>query len=90
MLLSPPCAFGRPSGTRTAWFAFCSQRPADVREGTSRRMHAHFPKCRHRPDPAAWSGDLCEEERIWFPWLQLLTLVVSSATIGAIAARLLH
>ena len=22
---------------------------------------AHFPKCRHRPDPAAWSGDLCEE-----------------------------
>jgi len=21
----------------------------------------HFPKCRHRPDPAAWSGDLCEE-----------------------------
>ena len=20
-----------------------------------------FPKCRHRPDPAAWSGDLCEE-----------------------------
>ena len=24
------------------------------------------------------------------PWLQLLTLVVSSATIGAIVARLLH
>ena len=22
---------------------------------------AHFPKCRHRPDPAARSGDLCEE-----------------------------
>ena len=20
-----------------------------------------IPKCRHRPDPAAWSGDLCEE-----------------------------
>jgi hypothetical protein len=27
----------------------------------SRRLHAHFPKCRHRPEPAAWSGDLCEE-----------------------------
>ena len=54
-------AFGRPSGPRTAWFAFCSPRPADVREGTSCRLHAHFPKCRHRPDPAAWSGDLCEE-----------------------------
>jgi hypothetical protein len=24
-------------------------------------LHAHFPKCRHRLDPAAWSGDLCEE-----------------------------
>jgi hypothetical protein len=46
-LLFPPCAFGRPSGTRTAWFAFCSPRPADLREGTSRRLHAHFPKCRH-------------------------------------------
>ena len=34
---------------------------ADVREGTSCRLHAHFPKCRHRPDPAARSGDLCEE-----------------------------
>jgi hypothetical protein len=22
------------------------------------RINAHFPKCRHRPDPAAWSGDL--------------------------------
>jgi len=20
-------------------------------------LHAHFPKCRHRPDPAAWSGE---------------------------------
>ena len=47
-------AFGRPSGPRTAWFAFCSPRPADVREGTSCRLHAHFPKCRHRPDPAAF------------------------------------
>src|SRR5580693_10436803 len=50
-----------PSGPRTAWFAFCSPRSADVREGTSCRLHAHFPKCRHRPDPAAWNGDLCEE-----------------------------
>jgi hypothetical protein len=31
------------------------------RLGTSCRLHAHFPKCRHRLDPAAWSGDLCEE-----------------------------
>ena len=31
-----------------------------------------------------------DRERVWFPWLQLLTLVVSSATIGAIVARLLH
>jgi hypothetical protein len=29
-----------------------------------------------------------DKERWWFPWLQLLTLVVSSATIGAIVARL--
>src|ERR1700722_9207576 len=36
-------------------------RSAVVREGTSCRLHAHFPKCRHRPDPAARSGDLCEE-----------------------------
>jgi hypothetical protein len=28
--------------------------------------------------------------RARFPWLQLLTLVVSSATIGALVARLLH
>jgi len=31
-----------------------------------------------------------DRERAWFPWLQLLTLVVSSATIGAVVARLLH
>jgi hypothetical protein len=31
-----------------------------------------------------------DRERVWFPWLQLLTLVVSSATIGTIVARLLH
>ena len=31
-----------------------------------------------------------DHERMWLPWLQLLTLVVSSATIGAIVARLLH
>src|SRR6202047_4625026 len=24
-------------------------------------LHAHFPKCRQRRVPAAWSGDLCEE-----------------------------
>ena len=29
-----------------------------------------------------------DKESGWFPWLQLLTLVVSSATIGAIVARL--
>ena len=28
-------------------------------------------------------------ERAWFPWLQLLTLVVSSATIGALIASML-
>jgi hypothetical protein len=33
-------------------------KPADVREGTSCRLHAHFPKCTHRRNPAAWSGDL--------------------------------
>jgi hypothetical protein len=31
-----------------------------------------------------------DKERGWFPWLQLLTLVISSATIGAVVARLLH
>ena len=29
-------------------------------------------------------------ERAWFPWLQLLSVVVSSATIGALVARLVH
>jgi hypothetical protein len=29
-------------------------------------------------------------ERAWFPWLQLLTLVASSAIIGALVARLSH
>ena len=31
-----------------------------------------------------------DRERAWFPWLRLLTLVVSSATIGALVACLLH
>ena len=31
-----------------------------------------------------------DKERWWFPWLQLLTLVISSATIGAVVARLFH
>ena len=31
-----------------------------------------------------------DREHQWFPWLQLLTLVVSSATIGALVARLVH
>ena len=31
-----------------------------------------------------------DKEIWWFPWLQLLTLVVSSATIGAVVARLIH
>ncbi|MCL2430097.1 MAG: hypothetical protein FWD12_12790 [Alphaproteobacteria bacterium] len=31
-----------------------------------------------------------ERERMWFPWLQLLTLAASSAAIGAVVARLLH
>ena len=31
-----------------------------------------------------------DRERVWFPRLQLLTPVVSSATIGAIVSRLLH
>jgi hypothetical protein len=31
-----------------------------------------------------------ERDQVWFPWLQLLMLVVSSATIGAIVAHLLH
>lgn len=29
-------------------------------------------------------------ERVWFPWLQLLALVASSAGIAAVVARLLH
>ena len=39
--------------------------PADPNGIAKRFAHegarVHFPKCRHRPDPAAWSGDLCEE-----------------------------
>jgi hypothetical protein len=30
-----------------------------------------------------------DKERWWFPWLQMLTLVVSSATVGAVVARLI-
>jgi len=30
-----------------------------------------------------------DKERWWFPWLQMLTLVVSSATVGAVVARLM-
>jgi hypothetical protein len=37
------------------------------------RINAHCPKCRHRPDPAAWSGDLCEEP-VTFPGIAM-TLV---------------
>ena len=29
-------------------------------------------------------------ERFWFPWLQLLTLVASSAAIAAVVARLVR
>src|SRR5580700_10163444 len=49
---------GSPPRSRAAWFASCSPRPADVGERTSCRLHAYFPKCRHRRDPAAWSGGL--------------------------------
>jgi len=31
-----------------------------------------------------------DRERVWFPWLQLLTVVISSAAIGAVVARLFH
>jgi len=56
------CArFRPPQRTANGLVCLCSPRPTDVREGTSCRLHAHFPKCRYRPDPAAWSGDLCEE-----------------------------
>lgn len=44
----------------------------------------------------AETGKLLAEERklkketVWFPWVQLLTVVVSSAAIGAVVARLIH
>jgi hypothetical protein len=31
-----------------------------------------------------------DKERWWFPWLQLLTITVSSAAIGAVVGRLFH
>lgn len=31
-----------------------------------------------------------EKEHCWFPWLQLIALVVSSAGIGALVARLIQ
>lgn len=31
-----------------------------------------------------------DKERWWFPWLQLMTVVVSSAAIAAVVARLIH
>jgi hypothetical protein len=35
--------------------------PMSVKVRVAACLHAHFPKCRHRRVPAAWSGDLCEE-----------------------------
>ena len=29
------------------------------------------------------------KETLWFPWIQLMTIVVSSAAVGAVVARLL-
>ena len=29
------------------------------------------------------------KETLWFPWMQLMTIVVSSAAVGAVVARLL-
>jgi hypothetical protein len=31
-----------------------------------------------------------DRERVWFPWLQLLTVAISSAAIGAVVAKLFH
>jgi hypothetical protein len=31
-----------------------------------------------------------DKERWWFPWLQLLTVAVSSAAVGAVVARVVH
>lgn len=31
-----------------------------------------------------------DKERWWFPWLQLLTITISSAAIGAVVGRLFH
>jgi hypothetical protein len=61
---APRSSFGVANSKKLAHcdlLKLAAPRPADARECTSRRMHAHFPKCRHRPDLAAWSGDLCEE-----------------------------
>ena len=33
--------------------------PMSVKVRVAACLHAHFPKCRHRRVPAAWSGDLC-------------------------------
>jgi hypothetical protein len=49
-----------PAGREWPWFALCSASPTDVREGTSSRCNAHFPKCRHRRHPVAWSGKFAD------------------------------
>jgi hypothetical protein len=49
-----------PTGRERPGLPSAPPRPANVREGTC-RLHVHFPKSKHRRDPAAWSGDLCEE-----------------------------
>jgi hypothetical protein len=49
------------------WVGFAGRRAAGDRMSATHLAapallsDAHFPKCRRRPDPAAWSGDLCEE-----------------------------
>jgi transposase-like protein len=49
-----------PSEARTAWFALCSARPADVREGTSSRLQRAFSEMQAptAPPPAAERGTL--------------------------------
>ena len=31
-----------------------------------------------------------DKERWWFPWVQMLTAIVTSALVGALVARLIH
>lgn len=62
----------------------------DIREQIVRIDRAIAETGRLQAETRKLTSEQLDKERWWFPWLQLLTLVISSAAIGAVVARLFH